>query len=65
MRQKKRRLTREQDELRLSRLRMLARIIARSYLGLLAKEEAAGSRALAVHLYLDRRPFEKDGGHVR
>lgn len=65
MRQEKQRLTRAQDELRVSGLRIPARIIARAHLGLLAEEEAAGSRASGVCARSDRRPLGKDGGHVR
>ena len=64
MRQEQR-LTREQDELRLNGLRMLARIVVRTRLGSLAGEEAAHNRASRVHAYPDRRPLGKDGGHVR
>ena len=60
-----RRLTREQDELRPNGLRILARIIARAHLGLLAEEEAADNRAPRAHAHPDRRPLGKDGGYVR
>ncbi len=65
MRQKERRLTREQDELWLTGLRVLARIIARAHLGLPTEEEAAGSRTSGVRAHLGRRPLGKDGRHVR
>ncbi len=65
MRQEKQRLTREQNELRVSGLRILARIVARAHLGSLAEEEAADSRASGVHARSNRLPLGKDGGHVR
>lgn len=64
MRQEKQRLTREQNELRVSGLRILARIITRAHLGSLAEEEAADSRASGVHAHPDRM-LGRDGGHVR
>ena len=65
MQQEKRRLTREQDELRESGLRILARLIARRCLDSLAEEEAAGSQAPGVRAHSDRRPRRRDDGHVR
>lgn len=65
MRQKTRRLTREQDELRMNGLRILAPMIARNHLGLLAEEDAADSHASGVRARSNRRLLGKDGGHVR
>ena len=65
MRQEKRKLTREQGEMRLTGLRILARTIAPARLGLLTEEEAVGSRPSGVRAHLGRRPLGKDGGHVR
>ena len=65
MQQEKPRLTREQDELRVSGLRILACIIARAHPGALAEEEAADSRDSSVHAHPDRVLLGRDGGHVR
>ena len=64
MRQKKRRLTSEQDEPRLSGLRMPARTISCAHLGLPAEEEALRSEAPGVHAHSNHRPLMKNGGHV-
>ncbi|GEM_PF-3964134 len=64
MRQKKRRLTSEQDEPRLNGLRIPARIISCAHLGLPAEEQASGNRAPGAHAHSRRRPIGKDGGHV-
>ncbi len=64
MRQKKRRLTSEQDELRLNGLRIPAPIISCVHLGLHPEEEASWSESPGVHAHSGRRPIGKDGGHV-
>ncbi len=65
MRQEKRKLTSEQDELRLNGLRILARIITRAHVGFLVEEEAAGRCAFCVRVHREYRSLRKDGGHVR
>ena len=54
----KRRLTKEKEELRLSELRILARLIVRAYLSSLIHDAAPGVPPA-------RSPLRKDGGHVR
>ena len=64
MQQNKRRLTSEQDELRLNGLRMSARIFSCAHLSLHLEEEASGNRALGAHAHPRRRSIEKDGAYV-